>query len=129
MCPSVIWTGNCPESLMTSCVPNLKLNLVTIQRKWLKSEINSDCCEKYLTELIISVSDNDGGLANTWVSWDKKIRYRQVQLWKGNGIRFDWWSWIWLKRFWNYNLSSLKLKFCILCIKAIVLIKINVWFT
>ncbi len=64
MCASIVRAGDGPESLVTGCIPNLKLDLVTLERKRLESKIDPNGCQEHLTELIICISDDNRGLSD-----------------------------------------------------------------
>lgn len=68
MCATVVWAGNGPEALMASGVPNLQLDLVAIERKWLEPKVNADRSQEDLAELVIGISYDNGRLSNARVA-------------------------------------------------------------
>ena len=65
---SIIWTSDRAKSFVTSRVPNLKLDFVTVQGKRLKSEIHPDRSQEDLAEFIVSITNNDRWFTNTRVA-------------------------------------------------------------
>lgn len=64
----VVSIGDGPISLLSSCIPNLKLNLFTIMSERSESEVNSDGGHVVLVELVICEPDKEAGLADAGIS-------------------------------------------------------------
>jgi len=69
----IICAGDGSESLLTSSVPNLEFNILTVNRECSKSEIDSNGCEIRFTKLIVCKSEQKGTLANTRISNDNQF--------------------------------------------------------
>lgn len=67
MCALVVGTCYCPEFLLACSVPDLELDTLAAQHERLESEINSDCGEEGITEIVICVTDHYGGFAHAAV--------------------------------------------------------------
>jgi hypothetical protein len=68
ICSFVVSIGNSPISLLSSCIPNLKLNLFTIMSERSESEVDTDGGHIVLVELIIGEPDEKARLADAGIS-------------------------------------------------------------
>jgi len=59
MCTSIVGTGYGTKSLMTGCVPDLKLDLIPVVLKGFEPKIHSNGSQEDLAELIIGIADYD----------------------------------------------------------------------
>ena len=64
----VIWTSDRSKLLLSSSIPYLQLDVLLIAKERLETEVDTDRSQKDITELIISIADDDWGLSHARVA-------------------------------------------------------------
>lgn len=59
MCSSIVRASNGSKALMPSSIPYLQFDFTAIIRERFESKVYANGSEEYLTELIISISNDD----------------------------------------------------------------------
>lgn len=69
----VVRTGDSLESLLASCVPDLKFDSLVVEIESTDFEVNSDCGEETVREDVIGETEQKGGFTDGRVSNEKEF--------------------------------------------------------
>lgn len=90
---AVVTAGDSAESLLTSCVPNLKLDRLSIQLNGSNLKVNANGADVWLSVGIIGETQQQARLANTRVANEKQLeqviaKRKQIRLiiWTSQGV-------------------------------------------